>query len=184
MSATQEKPAITRRHRAPIPPLPAGSPPPRRPRRRLVAARGGSRRPWAIPSLLLIAGLALMTAGLLLVAALRPPAPGVRTVVITMRHTHFQPAGIRVDAGTTVRFVLRNTDPIDHEFIVGDEAVHQRHRAGVQARHQGDVPGEISVPSGAVATTSFRFDHPGQVAYVCHLPGHEAYGMAGVVDVR
>jgi uncharacterized cupredoxin-like copper-binding protein len=108
----------------------------------------------------------------------------VRTVVITMRHTHFQPAEIRVDAGTTVRFVLRNTDPIDHELIVGDEAVHQRHRVGVQTRHEGDVPGEISVPSGAAATTSFRFDHPGQLAYVCHLPGHEAYGMVGVVDVR
>jgi uncharacterized cupredoxin-like copper-binding protein len=137
-----------------------------------------------VPSLLLVAGLALGTAGFLLVLAARPSAPGVRTVVITMHHTHFQPSEIRVAAGTTVRFVLRNTDPIDHEFIVGDEAVHQRHRVGREAHHHGEVPGEISVPSGTEATTSFRFDHPGQVAYICHLPGHEAYGMVGVVDVR
>ena len=137
-----------------------------------------------MPSLLLIAGLALGTAGFLLVLAARPPAPGVRTVVITMHHTHFQPAEIRVASGTTVRFVLRNTDPIDHEFIVGDEAVQQRHRVGHEAHHDGSVPGEISVPSGSEATTTFRFDHPGQVAYICHLPGHEAYGMVGVVDVR
>jgi uncharacterized cupredoxin-like copper-binding protein len=137
-----------------------------------------------VPTLLLVAGLALGTAGFLAVLAARPPAPAVRTVVITMHHTHFQPSEIHVDAGTTVRFVLRNTDPIDHELIVGDEAVHQRHRVGHQAHHYGDVPGEISVPSGTHASTSFHFDHPGQVLYACHLPGHEAYGMVGVVDVR
>lgn len=134
--------------------------------------------------LLLVAGLAMGAAGLLVLLAARPPAPGVRTVVITMHHTHFQPAEIRVAAGTTVRFVLRNTDPIDHEFIVGDEAVHQRHRVGREAHHHGEVPGEISVSSGTTASTTFRFDHPGQVAYICHLPGHEAYGMVGVVEVR
>ena len=137
-----------------------------------------------VPPLLLVAGLALGAAGFLVLLAARPPAPAIRTVVITMHHTHFQPAEIRVDAGTTVRFVLRNTDPIDHEFIVGDEAVQQRHRVGHETHHDGEVPGEISVPSGTSAVTSFRFGHPGQVAYICHLPGHEAYGMVGVVDVR
>jgi uncharacterized cupredoxin-like copper-binding protein len=137
-----------------------------------------------VPTLLLVAGLALGTAGFLVMLAARPPVPAVRTVVVTMHHTHFQPVEIRVQAGTTVRFVLRNTDPIDHEFIVGDQAAHQRHRAGTQAHHDGEVPGEISVPSGTTGFTSFRFDHPGQVAYICHLPGHEAYGMVGVVDVR
>jgi uncharacterized cupredoxin-like copper-binding protein len=104
-------------------------------------------------------------------------------VVITMHHSHFQPGVVEVEPGTTVRFVLRNTDPIDHEFIVGDEVVHQRHRVGRERHHHGDVPGEISVPSGAEASTTFRFDRPGRVAYACHLPGHEAYGMVGTVEV-
>jgi uncharacterized cupredoxin-like copper-binding protein len=137
-----------------------------------------------VPTLLLVAGVALGIAGVLVLVAARPTGPPVRTVVVTMRHTHFQPAEIRVDAGTTVRFVVRNGDPIDHEFILGDAAVHQRHRAGREAHHDGSVPGEVSVPAGASVLTSYRFDHPGQVAYICHLPGHEAYGMVGAVDVR
>jgi len=136
-----------------------------------------------VPALLLVAALALGTAGALLVLAGRQAEPAQRTVVITMHHTHFQPAEIHVEPGTTVRFVLRNTDPIDHELIVGDETVHQRHRVGHDRHHDGDVPGEISVPAGTEATTTYRFDQPGRLAYICHLPGHEAYGMVGVVDV-
>jgi uncharacterized cupredoxin-like copper-binding protein len=137
-----------------------------------------------VRGLLAVAVAALTTAGLLLVLAARPPAPSTRTIEITMHHTHFEPSSIEVAAETTVRFVLRNADPIDHEFIVGDESVQQRHRVGHEQRHDGDVPGEISVPSGAAASTTFRFDHAGTIEYACHLPGHEAYGMVGVVNVR
>ena len=137
-----------------------------------------------VPTLLLVAGLALGVAGVLVLALAGPRERAVRTVVVTMRHTRFEPASIRVDAGTTVRFVVRDEDPIDHEFILGDAAVQAKHRVGREAHHDGSVPGEVSVPSGGTVVTSYRFDHPGQVAYICHLPGHEAYGMVGSVDVR
>ncbi len=149
---------------------------PRRRRRARPAA-------LAVPSLLMVAAGLLLTAGALLVQSGRAPAATQRTVVLTMYHTHFLPAVVRVKPGTTVRFVLRNTDPIDHEFIVGDDAVHRRHRVGRDQHHHGEVPGEISVPAGTVASTSFRFDRPGRFAYACHLPGHEAYGMVGTVEV-
>jgi uncharacterized cupredoxin-like copper-binding protein len=137
----------------------------------------------AVPTLLLISAGMLLTAGALVVQPGRAPAATQRTVVLTMHHTHFQPTVVRVEPGTTVRFVLRNTDPIDHEFIVGDDAVHQRHRVGREQHHHGEVPGEISVPSGTEASTTFRFDRPGRLVYACHLPGHEAYGMVGTVEV-
>jgi uncharacterized cupredoxin-like copper-binding protein len=137
-----------------------------------------------VRGLLTVAVVALGTAVVLLLLAARTPAASTRTVEITMHHTHFEPSSIEVRPGTTVRFVLRNSDPIDHEFIVGDEAVQQRHRVGHEQRHDGSVPGEISVPSGTVATTTFQFDSAGTIAYACHLPGHEAYGMVGVVRVH
>ena len=137
-----------------------------------------------VPTLLLVAGVALGVAGVLVLAVAGPRDAGAPTVVVTMRHTRFEPAVIRVDAGTTVRFVVHNGDPIDHEFILGDAAVQAKHRVGREAHHDGSVPGEVSVPSGGTVVTSYRFDHPGQVAYICHLPGHEAYGMVGSVDVR
>ncbi len=143
--------------------------------------RRGTR--LAVPAMLLVAAGLLLTAGALVLQSGRAPAATQRTVAMTIHHSRFQPGTVRVEPGTTVRFVLRNTDPIDHEFIVGDEAVHQRHRVGRDRHHHGQVPGEISVPSGTEASTTFRFDRPGRFAYICHLPGHEAYGMVGTVEV-
>jgi uncharacterized cupredoxin-like copper-binding protein len=105
-----------------------------------------------------------------------------RTVEITIRHSRFLPANLEVAPGTTLTFVLRNTDPIDHEFILGDENVQGRHETGTETHH-GAKPGEISVPAGSEASTSYTFSEPGTVLIGCHLPGHYAYGMRGSVRV-
>ena len=136
----------------------------------------------ALPAGLLAAGL--LAGGLAAARALQPPGPA--TVVIVIHHSRFEPAELRVAPGSTVRFLVRNTDPIDHEFILGDRAVQQRHERGGDAGHDGSVPGEISVPAGQERTTSYRFPaasaaRPGGLEYACHLPGHYAYGMRGLV---
>jgi uncharacterized cupredoxin-like copper-binding protein len=139
-------------------------------------------RPWQLAAL--IAALAALAA--LAAAGHLPGGTGERTVVVTMHHSRFQPARIRVAPGERVRFVLRNTDPIDHEFILGDAVVQARHEQGRQRRHHGDVPGERSVPAGQEAATTYAF--PASVGgrtleFACHLPGHYAYGMHGTVRV-
>lgn len=109
-----------------------------------------------------------------------------RTVVVTMHHSRFEPASIRVDPGQRVRFVLRNTDPIDHEFILGDAAVQRRHEQGRQRHHHGDVPGERSVAAGQEAATTYAFPaglDGRTLEFACHLPGHYAFGMHGTVRV-
>jgi uncharacterized cupredoxin-like copper-binding protein len=108
---------------------------------------------------------------------------GVPTVALDIRHSRFVPDRVAVEPGSTVRFVVRNLDPIDHEFIVGPEAVHLRHETGTEARH-GAVPGEVSVPAGETAETTYTFRAPGPVAFACHLPGHLAFGMRGEVQVQ
>lgn len=105
-----------------------------------------------------------------------------RTVEITIHHSRFLPANLEVAPGTTVRFELRNTDPIDHEFILGDENVQARHEAGTEAHH-GAKPGEVSVPAGGEASTTYTFSAPGTLLIGCHLPGHYDYGMRGSVRV-
>ncbi|MBV8296567.1 MAG: cupredoxin domain-containing protein [Acidimicrobiia bacterium] len=102
---------------------------------------------------------------------------------IEIHHSRFVPATISVGEGQTVRFVVHNSDPIDHEFIVGDQATQDRHEHGVDDHHDGSVPGEISVPASTVVTTTYHFGPPGQIFYGCHLPGHWAYGMHGVIRV-
>jgi uncharacterized cupredoxin-like copper-binding protein len=142
-------------------------------------------RPWRLAA----AAVLFAAAAALAAAAVAGPRPGggtERTVVVTMHHSHFQPAQVRVAPGERVRFVLRNSDPIDHEFILGDAAVQARHEQGRQRQHHGDVPGERSVPAGRQAATTYAF--PAALAgrtleFACHLPGHYAYGMHGTVRV-
>ncbi|MGH9155288.1 MAG: cupredoxin domain-containing protein [Acidimicrobiales bacterium] len=105
----------------------------------------------------------------------------VRTVVLTVRHSRFEPDRVDVPVGTTVRFVVRNLDPIDHELIVGDEGTHRHHEVGREAHHHGEVDGEISVAAGATAVTTYRSATPGEVVFACHLPGHFAFGMVGTL---
>ena len=108
--------------------------------------------------------------------------PGTVTVEVELHHSRFRPAKLRVVEGTTVRFVVRNTDPIDHELIVGDDAVHRRHERGSEPFHE-PKPGEVSVAPGDTAETTYRFSEPGTVEMACHLPRHLDHGMQGEVEV-
>lgn len=109
---------------------------------------------------------------------------GVRTVTLTVRHSQFSVADVHARPGETVRFVVHNTDPIGHELIVGDQAVQDAHEVGTDASHSGGRPGEISVPPGSTATTTYRFaSSSGPLLFGCHLPGHWAYGMHGTITV-
>ncbi len=103
-------------------------------------------------------------------------------VEIDIRYSRFEPAAVSVPAGVPVTVVIRNGDPIDHEWIVGDDDVHARHRTGTEPAH-AERPTEVSVPAGAAVTTIVAFAAAGTYAFICHLPGHEAYGMVGTLHV-
>ncbi|MBI3970172.1 MAG: cupredoxin domain-containing protein [Chloroflexi bacterium] len=102
---------------------------------------------------------------------------------ITFRYSRFTPAAVTVPAGVPVTLTLRNDDPIDHEWIVGSPEVHAAHRLGTEPVHEGR-PTEVTVPALSTRRTTVTFDRPGEYAYLCHLPGHEAYGMRGTIYVR
>ncbi len=108
---------------------------------------------------------------------------GEEAVAVTINHSRFQPARLSVQAGQTVRFVIHNGDPIDHEFILGDRAVQDKHEVGRDRHHHGMVPGEVSVPAGETRVTTYEFEEAETLIIGCHLPGHFAYGMRGTVIV-
>jgi uncharacterized cupredoxin-like copper-binding protein len=111
-----------------------------------------------------------------------------RTVLIPIEHSSFGVQEVRVAEGETVRFVLENGDPIDHEFILGDEEVQLRHERGTEPYHP-PKPGEVTIAAGETVETVVTFDPEvfpgadGPLIFGCHLPGHYAYGMAGIVVV-
>lgn len=111
-----------------------------------------------------------------------------RTVVIPIEHSTFGVGEVRVAVGETVRFVLENGDPIDHEFILGDEGMQLRHERGTEPYHP-PRPGEVTIPAGDAVETVVSFNPEilagadGPLIFGCHLPGHYAYGMRGIIVV-
>jgi len=125
-----------------------------------------------------VAGLVVVAAALLV-----PRGAAASTdVAIDIHYSRFQPSVITVPRGVPVTIVLRNGDPIDHEWIVGTADVHARHRTGTEPLHDSR-PTEVTVPAGTVRTTVVTFPEAGTLQYVCHVPGHEQYGMVGLVRV-
>ena len=120
---------------------------------------------------------------LLAVAATAGCSAQPETVTITIHYSAFDPTELSVPRGVPVTFVLVNEDPIDHEWLIGDEAFHQKHRIGTHESH-GAMPNEVTIPALETVTTTITFEEPGRLAYICHLPAHEEYGMVGWLTVE
>jgi uncharacterized cupredoxin-like copper-binding protein len=131
-----------------------------------------------------MAGGIALALGVTVIAAawVHPTAVGPVTVEIPIRYSHYAVPVVTVPAGVAVTVVLRNDDPIDHEWIVGDAAVHERHRNGTEPVHDSR-PTEVTIPAGTTRVTTITFTKPGTLQFICHLPGHEAYGMVGTLIV-
>jgi uncharacterized cupredoxin-like copper-binding protein len=134
---------------------------------------------------LLVSASLAIAAGLAVTAMVAAAVGGHRdpvTVRISVHYSHYSTSEVTVPAGRPVTFILDNTDPIDHEWILGDAAVQERHRTGTEPYH-ASRPSEVSLDAGTTKTTTITFDKPQVLTFVCHLPGHEAYGMTGTLIV-
>jgi plastocyanin len=129
-----------------------------------------------------LVALALVVAATAVALAGRAgPAPQT-AITIEIKYSHFNPSAITVPVGVPVTITLVNDDPIDHEWIIGDDAIQQKHRTGTELLHPVR-PTEQVIPALSTRVTTITFDHPATWQYICHLPGHEAYGMVGVASI-
>ena len=145
------------------------------------AAYVSMRRPTVLAPVLL--ALVVLAGGLAVGRAATAAPTGPPTFEIQIRHSHYDPSFLSVPVGRPVRFIIHNDDPIEHEWIVGDAAVHAAHRTGTELHHDAR-PTEVSIPALGMVTTIVTFADRGTLKYICHLPGHEAYGMVGTLDIR
>jgi uncharacterized cupredoxin-like copper-binding protein len=107
---------------------------------------------------------------------------GPERIEIRIHYSHFEPSAISVPYGVPITFVLINQDPIDHEWLLGDAAFQERHRLGTETHHSGR-PNEISIAPLSTVETVLTFHKTQTLQYICHLPGHEAYGMVGTLTI-
>ena len=136
------------------------------------------------PGRLALAGGVALSLGLagIAIAWVHAPALARIAVEIPIHFSTYERSEVTVPAGVPITIVVRNDDPIDHEWIVGDAALHERHRTGTEPVHDSR-PTEVTIPAGTTRATTITFDTPDTYLYICHLPGHEAYGMVGTLIV-
>jgi len=136
----------------------------------------------ATPLLVIAATALVMSAPLLSGCGNEAGATASTEHTIDIRYSQFETESITVPVGEAVTITLRNDDPIDHEWMVGDAAMHERHRTGTEPFHH-EIPTEVTIPALETRVTTLTFADPGEYLYICHLPGHEAYGMVGTLRV-
>ncbi|MHB8455961.1 MAG: cupredoxin domain-containing protein [Acidiferrobacterales bacterium] len=111
-----------------------------------------------------------------------------KTVTVTALDTmRFEPARVSVNAGQTVRFIIRNAGKIAHEFVIGDRVEQSEHEAEMQANPKMKMdrdPNGVTIGPGRTQELIWKFpEQAGKIEYACHEPGHFAAGMVGYVHV-
>jgi uncharacterized cupredoxin-like copper-binding protein len=109
-----------------------------------------------------------------------------RTIRIDMNdEMEYLPNGLRLRAGETVKFVVRNSGRIMHELVLGTMDSLKEH-AELMRRHptmEHDEPYMAHVQPGKTETIVWQFTRPGVFYYGCLVPGHFESGMVGLVRV-
>lgn len=110
-----------------------------------------------------------------------------RTIKIDQLDTfRFAPATVEVKAGETLRFVVSNQGATDHEFVIGDMALQDRHESEMVSEvgaMMANKPNAVTLAPGQLIEVFWRFTNAGTFSYGCHISGHFAAGMKGEIKV-
>lgn len=98
----------------------------------------------------------------------------------------FFPGEIRVKRGDTVRFSVRNTGELPHEFTLGtmDDLRRQSDRVKKNLPRDHGAVHTLRVEPGGSARVVWQFMKAGEFHYGCLVPGHFEAGMIGIIVVR
>lgn len=109
-----------------------------------------------------------------------------RTITIDMSDTmRFTPDKVTVKRGETIRFVVKNSGKLRHEFNLGTEADLKAHYEQMKKfpEMEHDEPNIASVAPGGTGEVVWQFTKAGTVYFACLHPGHYDAGMKGSVKV-
>ncbi|MBI3524762.1 MAG: cupredoxin family protein [Betaproteobacteria bacterium] len=110
-----------------------------------------------------------------------------RTVTVDMADTmRFTPANVAANQGETIRFVLKNTGRIKHEFVLGSTKELKEHAELMKKfpEMEHSDPNMVTLAPGQTGEVIWKFSKPGKVNFACLQPGHYDAGMKGQVMVK
>ncbi|HEX4917358.1 MAG TPA: cupredoxin family protein [Limnobacter sp.] len=109
-----------------------------------------------------------------------------RTVEVTMGDDmRFQPSVLRVKQGETIRFRVKNTGALLHEFVIGTPEENAKH-AELMLKFPGmehDEPYMAHVDPGKTGEIVWTFNQAGNFEFACLIAGHFQAGMVGTIIV-
>jgi uncharacterized cupredoxin-like copper-binding protein len=109
-----------------------------------------------------------------------------RTVECRMLDTmRFVPERIDARLGETIRFAVRNTGKVMHEFVIGTKKENAEH-AALMAKFpnmEHDEPYMAHVAPGKTGHIVWTFNRAGEFQFACLIAGHYQAGMVGAVVV-
>jgi uncharacterized cupredoxin-like copper-binding protein len=114
------------------------------------------------------------------------PAQATRTVTLDMTDAmRFTPDTLTVQAGETVRFVVRNTGRMLHEMVIGTPDELAKHAAMMAKFHsmEHDEAYMVHVDPGKTGEIVWHFNRAGSFEFACLIGGHYEAGMRGTVTV-
>jgi uncharacterized cupredoxin-like copper-binding protein len=109
-----------------------------------------------------------------------------RTIEVQAHNMRYTPSAITVRRGETIRFVLKGTDSLPHELVLGDAQSLKEH-AELMRRHpdmEHDDPNMVKVAPGGTSNLIWKFTRAGTVEFACLMPGHYEAGMRGSIRVE
>ena len=113
-------------------------------------------------------------------------AKASRTINVDMSDAmRFTPSSLAVRQGETVRFVIKNSGAVKHEFVLGTEKELREHYELMKKfpEMEHSDPNMVTVAPGKTGEVVWQFTKSGKVDFACLQPGHYDAGMKGAVTV-
>lgn len=97
----------------------------------------------------------------------------------------FTPDRMEVRLGETIRFRVRNTGKVMHEFVIGTKAENAKHAEWMVKfpNMEHDEPYMAHVPPGKTGEIVWTFNRAGEFEFACLIAGHFQAGMVGTILV-
>jgi uncharacterized cupredoxin-like copper-binding protein/Cu/Ag efflux protein CusF len=109
-----------------------------------------------------------------------------RSVQVDMNDKmRFTPSSFNAKQGETIRFVIKNSGSLKHEFILGTEKELKAHyelmKKNPEMEHS--EANMITLAGGQTGEVIWQFTKAGKIDFACLQPGHYDAGMKGKVMV-
>ena len=118
------------------------------------------------------------------------PKKRARVVLVTMREGDgkmmFVPDKVEIRKGEQIRFMLRNSGVLEHEFLLATTEENLKHAELMKKfpDMEHDEPNGKRLKPNATGEIVWRFTKAGTFEFGCLIPGHREAGMFGTVIVK